>query len=199
MKNKLVVFDLGGVLVKNQGCQKVISWSTKIMTINEFNDLWIKSNTVREFEKGIISAKMFTDQLITEFNLVISPEELILEFTNFLIGFYEGTEVFLKELSKKYTLATLSNTNSIHWKRITTVFNLNKYIPNNFPSHITGFVKPDRNAYENILKKMKSEPDQVIFFDDNIHNINTAKEIVMKSHQVDGISEVIDIYRKNYA
>jgi len=199
MENQLVIFDLGGVLVKNQGCQKIITWSSRKMTINEFNDLWIKSKTVREFEKGIISAKMFTDQLITEFNLVISPEELILEFTNFLIGFYEGTEVFLKELSKKYTLATLSNTNSIHWKRITTVFNLNKYIPNNFPSHITGFVKPDRNAYENILKKMKSEPDQVIFFDDNIHNINTAKEIVMKSHQVDGISEVIDIYRKNYA
>jgi len=199
MKNKLVVFDLGGVLVKNQGCQKVISWSTKIMTINEFNDLWIKSNTVREFEKGIISEKIFAEQLITEFNLVISPEELILEFSNFLIGFYEGTEVFLTELSKKYTLATLSNTNSIHWERITTTFNLNKYIPNNFPSHITGLVKPDRNAYENILNKMKLEPEQAIFFDDNIYNINTAKEIGMKSHQVDGISGVIEIYNKNYA
>jgi putative hydrolase of the HAD superfamily len=115
MRNRLIIFDLGGVLVRNQGCQKIISWSSRNMTVNDYNDEWIKSQTVREFEKGMISAEIFANRLIAEFDLVLSQEELMNEFSAFLVGLYEGTENFLTEISSKDTLATLSNTNSIQF------------------------------------------------------------------------------------
>ena len=196
-EKKLFIFDLGGVLIQNLGCQKIVSWSSQNLSVNDFNDKWRHSETVRDYEKGDIPARVFAEKLINEFSLAIGSEDLISEFSKFLIGFYDGTEFFLSELSKRYTLATLSTTNSIHWTRIIEVFHLDRYIAHNFPSHITGLVKPDRNAYEHILKQMHMKPQQALFFDDNKHNIDAASEMGIQSIQVNGIQEVISACKAN--
>jgi len=187
---KVILFDLGGVLIRNHGFQRIKYWLSQDLSVVQFNEKWISSKTVREFEKGDLSPKIFSEHLIDEFQLYISPQEFIIEFSNFLLGFYRGSETLLSNLKEKYRLATLSNTNSIHWKILNESFHLSDYIQNHFPSHLTGLLKPDRNSYENVVDVLEVAPSEIMFFDDNKINVESANNLGIVSFQVNGIDGV---------
>ena len=55
---------------------------------------------------------------------------------------------------------------------------------NLFISGRTGYLKPFKNAYENLLNKSNLNPRNCIFIDDEIANIETAKELGMNAIQI---------------
>ncbi|MBN4078410.1 HAD-IA family hydrolase, partial [Gammaproteobacteria bacterium AH-315-C21] len=56
-----------------------------------------------------------------------------------------------------------------------------------FPSHETGLIKPDHNAFENITDSLSLQPNEVLFIDDNEINVNAAKEVGFLACQAKGI------------
>lgn len=46
-----------------------------------------------------------------------------------------------------------------------------------FVSYKLGLLKPDAEIYEQILTLLKAKPEEVIFIDDKLKNIETAKSI----------------------
>jgi putative hydrolase of the HAD superfamily len=63
-----------------------------------------------------------------------------------------------------------------------------------------GLVKPDRAIYEQVLAEQGFLAEEVLFFDDNVANINSAKSLGIKSILVDPsrsyvqIQEILDTY-----
>jgi putative hydrolase of the HAD superfamily len=63
-----------------------------------------------------------------------------------------------------------------------------------------GLVKPDPAIYHRVLMEQGFEPSQVLFFDDNLANINSAKSIGIDSYLIDPkhtfiqIQEILDTY-----
>jgi putative hydrolase of the HAD superfamily len=63
-----------------------------------------------------------------------------------------------------------------------------------------GLVKPDPAIYHRVLKEQGFSPSQVLFFDDNLANINSAKSIGIDSYLIDPkrtfiqIQEILDTY-----
>ncbi len=189
-KIKYILFDLGGVLVDLVGVPKVLEWMDWRVDKDEMSRMWLYSSAVRNFEMGKKSASEFAQEMVSEFKFSISPEEFIKEFVYFTSGLYSGTEELLQQLSKNYSLACLSNTNELHWDRLCNENCIESLIPLCFPSHKTGFMKPDEDAYLNVIKSLNCEADKILFLDDNQINVDAAKQAGMNAIKVVGLEDV---------
>lgn len=147
-------------------------------------------DSVRAYETGKITSLEFADNIVKELEFSVKPEEFIEGFSYFPRGLYLGVEEFLQELSAKYSIATLSNTNEIHWDRLCKENNFENLVKNNFLSFRTGFMKPDKEAYLKVIEELNCEADKIIFFDDNSINVEVAKDIGMRAVLVNGFDDL---------
>jgi putative hydrolase of the HAD superfamily len=84
----------------------------------------------------------------------------------------------LVKLKSKYRIIALTNTNSIHsnvWRR--KYANTLNHFEKIFSSHELATRKPERKIFEIVLDYLNLKPEQTLFLDDNIDNINGAKKI----------------------
>lgn len=61
----------------------------------------------------------------------------------------------------------------------------------------TGNIKPDKQAFESVLKEQSLEPDEVLFFDDSEKNVAGAKELGIRAEIWPGLQKVEEIIEAN--
>lgn len=89
----------------------------------------------------------------------------------------DGFEKFIHYLSSKnYHIACLSNDVSEWSKKLRIKFELERYIQDWIISGDVGFRKPDPNIYRVAITRLGVSPQQIIFIDDRLKNIQAAKE-----------------------
>ena len=184
MKSPTLIFDLGNVVLTNDlpvhtGEQaKEFCDYFKITYDNLFRG-W--ESSWPEFRVGKISEDDFwkkfltyalTDKIDTEFAKDFwrkhqEPKENMLDL--------------LEKLKKKYRLATLTTISKewLEYKR--KKFNLDNYFEIIVSSGESGFVKPDKRAYDLILKKLNIDPAECIFIDDLEVNLPPAQKLGMRT------------------
>ena len=185
---KVILFDLGGVLIELTGVPRMQEWMGDNISPEGVWDRWLKSETVRKFETGNSSADEFARSLVREFDLPVKPEEFLDEFTSWPRGLYPGAIDLLKNLQDKYLTASFTNTNPVHWARFIGEMGIDSLFQLNFPSHITGIVKPDLKAYENVLGHLGVDPGEMLFIDDNYLNVEPARELGLIAGVVSGLT-----------
>lgn len=192
MKSKIeyIMFDIGGVLVELMGVPKILRWMNNRVDRNELDRMWLFSPAVRNFEIGRITAEQFAVEMINEFNFSVSPEEFLKEFLYFPSKLKPGASELLLKLSENYSLACLSNTNELHWNRLCCEDCIESLFRYNFPSHKTGYMKPDIEAFRHAIKSMGCNADKILFLDDNQINIDAAKQTGMRAIRVNGFEDV---------
>lgn len=144
----------------------------------------------------MIGTKEFVETVISELDLTVSVSRFLREFRLLPKGFYPGADVVLKELSRNYITASLSNTNELHWNKLCGVNKLEKYIKCNFPSHVMHKVKPEKDAYIYVIKALGVSPGVIAFFDDRDENVAAAKETGIDAFKTNGFTELCDCMHK---
>jgi putative hydrolase of the HAD superfamily len=187
-----IVFDLGGVLIELTGTARMIQWTNGSMTGDELLRRWLSSPTVRRFETGRSRPAEFAKAVISEFNLPVGPEQFLEEFTSWTAKLNPGALALLRHLAGAAVLASLPNTNELHWDRLCRELNLPAYFLYNFPSHMTGLIKPDREAFQNVIDSLRFPAHRTLFFDDSALNVAAAAAAGMAAHQVRGVGEAAD-------
>lgn len=185
---EVILFDLGGVLVElaeNPIPSYLLPENNKF-TLSD----WFLSETAISFEKGFITAHVFAETLKKDLKLDMSPEEVIEHFTRWPIGLFPGTQELLQNLSPNYRLAVLSNTNELHWPRITEEFKIPRYFEHLFASHLLNKAKPELNIFQHVINELKVDPASILFLDDNIRNIEASKKTGIQGLHVKGIQQV---------
>jgi len=191
----VILFDLGGVLIELTGVPVMIEWTKGRFTEDQLWERWLSSPAVRKFEKGQSTPQQFSGAMVAEFDLDVSADMFLSEFFYWPRRTYPGTKTLLEDLASRYTLASLSNISALHWERICNEMELTALFNSNFPSFETGYVKPDREAYQNALEKLKCRPERVLFMDDNAANVNTAVSMGMTAFTVAGLSGVKSVLK----
>jgi putative hydrolase of the HAD superfamily len=186
----VLLFDLGGVLIKLSGVSTMMEWTQGALTIHEMWHRWMTSQAVRKFESGQSKPIEFASSVISEFCLPVEPEAFLSAFVSWSKEVFPGTVPLLRRLSASYQLASLSNTNELHWNTARTEMGLVDLFDFNFPSHETGLLKPDRQTFEFVASALPCSPERIVFFDDNQANVESARESGMVSYQVSGIDQV---------
>ena len=186
----VLLFDFGGVLIEYASAPRLLEWLDHSITTDVLWRKWLMTPAVRGFESGAMEAEAFADSLVAEFGLPVSPEGFLREFAVWPRALMPGAGELLGALRGRFTLASFSNTNTLHWERIRTEFDLLDYFDAHFPSHVVGKLKPDREAFEYIVDAVGCPAGRILFFDDNPMNIDGAREVGIEARRVDGPREV---------
>ena len=185
----ILLFDVGGVLVQLAGIDVMRSWLGNGISAEELWRLWLHSEAVRRFETGRADAVEFSIEVTREFGLSIAPERFLEAFDSWPLGLYPGTTDLLAQIPASYRRALLSNTNALHWPRLHGDMALGVLFDTHFVSHLTGFIKPDRDAFEHVLESLDCTPAEVLFLDDNRLNVEAAADVGMRAVRVQGPTE----------
>ena len=186
---QVVLFDVGGVLIELRGVPTMLAWLGHRVTLEELFAQWLASPVVRRFETGRATPADFAEQIIREMSLPVGPEEFVANFRSWLVGLYPGALDLVRSVPPRFKRATLCNTSELHWPRLTGEFGLQEVFHHHFASHVTGKIKPDREAYQNVLDTLGCNAASVFFLDDNMPNVEAAREIGMHARQVRGPAE----------
>lgn len=185
-----LVFDLGGVIVQLSGTPILDKWIAGDNTAESLWDKWLTSDAPRSFESGRIEEGEFATQIVEELSLDISEQEFLTHFTSLPIGPYPGALKLLHSLKERYTTALFSNSNVLHWHRKMHEMKLNDAFHHQFASHLMGKVKPDPEAFQEVVETLGVPESQILFFDDNQMNVDAAKLVGLQAARVNGFKEL---------
>src|SRR5207302_2156002 len=121
----------------------------------------------------------------------VECEAFLQAFSTWPKALYPGALTMLRALAPRYRLASLSNTNALHWQHVCDGLGLADCFHAHFPSHLTGRLKPDREAFAHVVECLDIRPDRIMFFDDNLLNIEVASSVGMRAYRVRGVDETI--------
>lgn len=187
---KAIIFDLGGVLIDFSGMNDIRSIMAEDPGQDAIRPRWITCPTISAFERGEISPNTFASEFIATWDLQIEPDDFIIVFQSWVKGTLSGTEQLLTSLRPHFTLACLSNTNPVHWAQMMYDIGLHTQLDQHFASHLLGQMKPDPTVFADVCAEMGFAPNEVIFFDDGIENIEGAKRAGLSAYQVQSPREI---------
>lgn len=175
-----IIFDFGNVLgkVDFEGFKKNIL--AEVGDKKLLKALLI-SNVKEDYELGLISSKVFLDNVIKLLDYRITKEKFVIYFNEMLSELAE-MKGFLIKLSKsnKYKLFLLSNTNPLHFNFAKKNFPyIHEHIKNIVLSYKVKDAKPDSAIYLTTLNKYHLKPEESLFIDDLEKNCLTAKRLGM--------------------
>jgi HAD superfamily hydrolase (TIGR01509 family) len=183
----VVLFDLGGVLVETAGVDRMLEWSPGLGTADELWRRWLHSQAVRRFETGRIARDEFAAALVAEFAIPVGPDAFLAEFADWPRAVLPGAFELLSAMRARYRIASVSNTNEIHWERIANGLALHDAFLHNFPSFEVGKLKPDADYFEHVLQALDAPAHRVLFIDDNAINVDAAASLGMHARRVQGV------------
>jgi len=182
----VLLFDVGGVLVQLSGIETMLDWLGNSMTAEELWARWLRSASVRQFETGQTQASEFAVSVTREFGLDIEPAQFLKSFEGWPLGLYPGVMDMLARIPGRYRRALLSNSNALHWPRLMKDMGLEVAFEHRFVSHLTGKIKPDSAAFEDVVNSLGCSPQHVLFIDDNMLNVEAAKTFGMQAARAVG-------------
>ena len=189
---KSVVFDMGGVFVELGPITDIIG--EEEISVREFWTGWLRSPSVRAFERGRCSPKEFGDGFVAELGLAMSGDELVRRFAQWPKGLFDGSQEVVSALQAKgIEVSVLSNTNAMHWEGQTDHEIIATMFDHEFTSYTLDMIKPDAKIFEHVIATLGHDPGQILFVDDNQPNVDAAQTLGMDAALTKGIDQVRDV------
>lgn len=184
----VLVFDMGGVLYDFQGDRLVAEHSRRRRRwrSEEVQQRW--PELALAFETGACSEAAFADAILRHYELALDPAAFLDAFRDAAVGFYDGALPLLSELASRFPLLSLSNTNGLQWPKLLSDLGPNDPFRAHHPSHLSGFHKPDRRAFEALDATLPLDVE-CYFFDDRAQNVAAATAHGWRAQRVRGVAE----------
>lgn len=199
---KNVIFDLGGVLVDLEW-QNTYDEFARILK-PEFKDA-VNWDTLPEvvvgMETGTWGKNKFKKNMLAQCKPGVSASQMIDAWCAMILEFRAIRVKILQDLSQKYKLFLLSNTNVYHVSYFEKEFKNRFHFPISdlfekvYYSNEIGFRKPDVQAFEHVLNDAGIIATETVMIDDRPDNCLAAETLGMKSIVVPektGLEAVID-------
>jgi len=185
-----ILFDLGGVLIELVGVEQMLRWSPGLATTEELWRRWLHSPAVRRYETGACDRREFAAEVIAEFGLPVDPETFLAAFAQWPRRLFAGATDLLAGLAPRYRLASVSNTNDLHWDRFEHEWSLPARFHDNFPSYQVGRLKPDADYFRHVLDALDLPAARVLFVDDNRINVEAAARLGIVARHVPSFADL---------
>ena len=206
MINKVLLFDLGGVIINIDPKITIKNFKKKSnIESNIFESLdyrygekeSIIKNLFYDFEKGKIDADLFRDKIREHGKINLKNDEFDNIWNMVILDFNIDLLKMILKLKSKFSLMILSNTNSIHRKYFEEMLlnyhglSFDDIFDNKFYSFDMKCRKPEKKIFNMVISKSGIKASNFIFFDDMKENIDAAKLVGMNGYLVSNISDLI--------
>jgi putative hydrolase of the HAD superfamily len=200
MKIKAVIFDFGNVIINidiPRTFQAFASLTGKRQAVIE--KLVIENQLFRRYESGQFTDIEFREIVRQTVGFPLSDNEVDKAWNSLLLDIPQERIDLLKEIRKKYPIYLLSNTNGIHieasnayLKKTFGLKHLDELFDQLFLSYEIGMWKPDTEIYQHVLDTIKLKPQEVLFLDDNHHNIQSANALGIQTILVEPPTSIVE-------
>ena len=203
---KNLIFDLGGVILDLSVDQTMEQFSALSgLDKQRVNDLYTSTPGFEEYEKGLMNDKDFRDFVRDVFSVQSSDEEIDKCWTAMLLGLPIRKLNLLQSLKKNFSVYLLSNTNNIHINYINQIMlpgithpgnSLDSYFHRAYYSHIMKKRKPNADIFEQVLNENSLLAHETLFLDDNLPNIEGAKQLGIQTVHVVSPDLILDYFHE---
>ncbi len=190
---KVILCDLGGVLIDLHWVEHARGLFGKDMAADELKVRWLTLKSVREFEAGNIDFHTFYQLFCKETGAKVSFEQFESEFVGIIGPVKAGCYEILDHLAGCGRLAMLSNTNYLHIEHLRSVSRIFAPFADLFFSYELRMVKPDRQIFAAVADRVGCAASDILFFDDSQANIDAAMGFGMHGFRVDSPQEIAKI------
>ena len=185
---KNIVFDIGMVLIDFawEAAMKDLGFDEEcIRTLDEnlINDpIW------DQFDLGILPEEKVVDMVVEKIPKYEKEIRLFWENNLLTVRPYDYSEKWIKSLKsrglKTYLLTNYPDT--LFDKSVRTSFPFYPLVDGEVVSSRVKVIKPDERIYKILLERYDLVPEECIFFDDRIKNINAAKKLGFNAFVFEG-------------
>ena len=184
----VILFDLGGVLIELGGMGDMAVLASE-QDEDEIWRRWLRCPWVRRFERGHCDAETFARGMVETWSMPTEPHAFLEAFRHWPKGLLPGAKELVRAAGQLARVACLSNTNVIHAERQSTEFGIDALFDELFLSHEIGLVKPDREAYDHVVRALGVPPERILFLDDNQINIEGARVVGLRAERAVGVEQ----------
>ena len=182
-----VVFDVGGVLVRLGGVERMVTLSG-MASADAVWARWLTCPWVRDFERGRCTVDEFVTGVIASWDLDVTPEAFLAEFASWPEAPLPGAAALVTEVASAVPTACLANTNAVHWD-VAGGFGVVDGCTVRFLSHELGMVKPDAEVFDHVAGVLGLDPGRILFLDDLESNVAGARSRGFVAARVTGPDE----------
>lgn len=178
-----IIFDLGGVLLNlDYDLTEKAFISLGMVDFGESYSQLQQTHLFDRFEKGEVSSFHFVNQLLDRLPPGTTANQVVHAWDAMILDFPVKRLRFLEELSKKYRIFLLSNTNDLHIDAVRRSLdksvghrNLEQYFEKTYFSSAIGMRKPDSEIFEFVCRENNLDPAKTVFIDDSPQHIEGAR------------------------
>ncbi|MBC7833953.1 MAG: hypothetical protein H7Y88_02500 [Phycisphaerales bacterium] len=191
----LVVFDLGGVLVRicrswREACDRAgLHFDASVIEPQRIEQ---RKHLRRAYERGQMPCQEFFTAVARTTSDLYSAEQIRRLHDAWLIGEYPGGRELVDRLhAAAIGTGVLSNTNHAHWSHMSPADYPAANAPRHrHPSHLLGHSKPDEAIYRAFEQSVHSNgwsgnTGAILFFDDLAENVDAARRAGWSAELID--------------
>jgi glucose-1-phosphatase len=190
-----IFFDLGNVLVGIDSAR----FAEKMRELTGLDHGQLRSifggGLVTDYECGRMDDDQFLAALCEKAGVEITRED----FNGIWTCMFPLTpllpEELLKDLSLRYPLWAISNTNRMHFEFIRERYRFMEYFRGWSLSYEVGAAKPDPAIFAHALRETRIAPDHALFIDDQWINVEAARNLGIHAVQFLDSEQVIGEFR----
>ncbi|WP_076499396.1 HAD family hydrolase [Belliella pelovolcani] len=198
-----LLFDLGNVIIN-------IDYS---FTINELKnrlpedkhgltETFYPAKFHKDYEKGLIDTSQFRNEVKNHFEVDWSNDEIDFLWNSLLKDIPTERIDLIRNLSGRFQLGVLSNTNELHIQALDQILerdfqipSLNPLFDHVFYSHDLNLAKPDPAIYEKVIELIGVSPEKILFFDDLKENLLGAEQVGYQTYHIDHPKALIHFFK----
>ncbi|OWV13153.1 HAD family hydrolase [Fibrobacter sp. UWB5] len=200
MAHKNIIFDLGGVILDINMQKALNGFAALGLPQNELRfDVGETADLMHHYQLGHFTTDEFCKLVAAKCNPGTTPEQVANAWNSICIGIPERKLNAIKALKQNANVYLLSNTNDLHWQYcLDHWFNAGDnrcedFFDKVFLSQDLHLEKPGAKIFEYVTKTIGAVRDSeasgavttdTIFFDDNIDNVNAAKNCGIQAMRI---------------
>ncbi|GAB4521033.1 MAG: hypothetical protein Tsb0013_24460 [Phycisphaerales bacterium] len=195
MSARVVVFDLGGVVVRvcrtwAEACARAGVEVRAPERFAEFELRERRSSLSDRYQSGAIACAEYFAGISAATDGLYTPEEVERVHRAWVMEDYPGMEAVITSLNDAgIVTACLSNTNRSHWEGLLGVSPACAAIARPLVSHELGAVKPEERIYRLAEERLGAAPGELVFFDDLEPNVSAARRYGWAAERIDHDSD----------
>lgn len=172
----LFVFDVGGVLIELDPAARdaaLVAGRKTGAGRPDFTSL--PRDLMRDFRLGLVDEPAYLAALSVHFD--VSSETILAAEDAYIAGVDPEMVGFVRVLKRHFRVVCLSNTQAIHWRRVSQTLLGPDLFHADYLSHVLHQEKPDPAIYRTLVEAEAAQDRRIIFIDDTAENIDAARDL----------------------
>jgi glucose-1-phosphatase len=189
-----LLFDLGRVVLDIDFSKAIACWADHAgCKTDDLVGRFVRAEAYWRHETGKISDAAYFDSLRASLGIPLSDAQFLEGWNAIFAGEMPGIAPLLARAAKRLPLYVFSNTNNAHVEYFSVIHaDVLGHFREIFLSSSIGLRKPDAEAYDHVVKSIGLPAGRIVFFDDLVENVESARARGLKAVHVKSSGDVAD-------